>query len=368
MLKNSYKSVRNKRAFISSNSQRFVSKNLHYLSTHQQEIPLTFILVILFIHAFIPSQNVTHKLLYLSYCDSINLCNKGNNDWYFVGFWIILFTFIREITIRYAFIPFARSSGIMSTRNLNRFSEQAWSFFYYLIFWSFGMYIAYNSPYWFNYKQLWIQYPQIKLKKYLKWYYLVQFSFWIQQIFVLNIESRRKDYFGMFFHHIITCTLIFMSYIYHFTQVGNIIMCIMDLSDIILPLAKMLKYLKMQRACNFSFFIFLISWVITRHILFLFILYSTYKDAGAIISYKWDSANNIFFTRRIHLSFLALLCALQVIICFWLCLIIKVTWKVITGHNAEDNRSESENDLIRDETSTSKKHLNDIKLVSNTLK
>ncbi|KAG5440553.1 hypothetical protein PCK2_000378 [Pneumocystis canis] len=230
------------------------------------------------------------------------------------------------------------------------------------------MYIAYNTPYWFNYKQLWIQYPQIKLKRYVKWYYLVQFSFWIQQIFVLNIERRRKDYFGMLFHHIITCILIFMSYIYHFTQVGNAVMCIMDLSDIILPvrLAKMLKYLKMQKACNFSFFIFVISWILTRHILFLFILYSTYKDAGTIISHKWDSVNNIFFTKRIHRLFLTLLCSLQIILCFWLCLIIKVTWKVLTGHNAEDNRSESENDLICDETSTSRKQSNNIKLTSDT--
>ncbi|KAG5519879.1 hypothetical protein PMAC_000156 [Pneumocystis sp. 'macacae'] len=68
------------------------------------------------------------------------------------------------------------------------------------------------------------------------------------------------------------------------------------------------------------------------------------------------------------MSFLALLSALQFILCFWLCLIIKVTWKVITGHDAEDNRSESENDSTCDDASVSQMHLNNMELVSNTTK
>lgn len=79
----------------------------------------------------------------------------------------------------------------------------------------------------------------------------------------------------------------------------------------------------------------------------MFIVYSTYKDAGVIITHKWDPVNNIYFTKKIHMSFLALLTALEIILFFWLCLIIKVTWRVISGHNAKDTRSDSEdeNDL-----------------------
>ncbi|KTW30213.1 hypothetical protein T552_00691 [Pneumocystis carinii B80] len=325
----------------------FIRKNIGYFAIYQQRILIATIVVIIFIHMFI-TNSFTKKLFRLSYCDSVTqLCSKGKDDWYFVGFWVTLFTVMREFCITHIFVPFGRNHGIISTRNLNRFSEQTWSFIYYIIFWSFGMYISYNSPYWFNPKQLWIQYPQVILKPHIKWYYLVQFSFWIQQIFVVNIEKRRKDYYEMFFHHIITCTLIFMSYIYHFTQIGNAVLCIMDLSDIFLPLSKMLKYLKMHKTCNLSFFIFLLSWIITRHILFLFIVYSTYKDAGVIITHKWDPVNNIYFTKRIHMLFLALLIALEIILFFWLYLIIKVTWRVISGHNAKDTRSDSEdeNDL-----------------------
>jgi acyl-CoA-dependent ceramide synthase len=69
----------------------------------------------------------------------------------------------------------------------------------------------------------------------LKWYYLVQYAFWLQQILVVNIEERRKDYHQMLTHHIITCGLMFLSYGYHLTKVGNLILCIMDVGDLILP-------------------------------------------------------------------------------------------------------------------------------------
>ena len=70
-----------------------------------------------------------------------------------------------------------------------------------------------------------------------KWYYLVQFAFCLQQILVVNIEERRKDYAQMFTHHIITSTLIFMSYGYYQMRVGNVILCVMDVVDIILPVS-----------------------------------------------------------------------------------------------------------------------------------
>lgn len=68
-----------------------------------------------------------------------------------------------------------------------------------------------------------------------KWYYLVQFAFWLQQIVVLHIEERRKDHYQMLAHHIITCSLMAGSYAYHLTRVGNVILCIMDFVDILLP-------------------------------------------------------------------------------------------------------------------------------------
>jgi len=92
----------------------------------------------------------------------------------------------------------------------------------------------YNSPYWLNLKELWAGWPHIQIDGLMKWYYLVQFAFWLQQIVVVNIEERRKDHWQMFTHHIITCALLFCSYGYYQTRVGNVILFLMDIVDIFL--------------------------------------------------------------------------------------------------------------------------------------
>jgi very-long-chain ceramide synthase len=86
-----------------------------------------------------------------------------------------------------------------------------------------------------------------------KYYYLVALSFWLQQLVVVNIEERRKDHLQMFTHHMITCALVFASYCYHQTNVGNVILCLMDVVDLFLPLAKILKYLKFRLVCDIAF-------------------------------------------------------------------------------------------------------------------
>ncbi len=92
----------------------------------------------------------------------------------------------------------------------------------------------YNSEYWFNLRHLWTHWPTRELGGLFKWYYLVQFAFWLQQMIVVNIEERRKDYAQMFTHHIITSALIFTSYGYHQYKIGNMILCLMDPVDILL--------------------------------------------------------------------------------------------------------------------------------------
>ena len=93
----------------------------------------------------------------------------------------------------------------------------------------------YNSDYWLNLPNMWTNWPDREMDGLFKWYYLVQFAFWLQQIVVVNIEEKRKDYVQMFSHHVVTCSLMFWSYGYRFTKVGNVILCIMDGVDLLLP-------------------------------------------------------------------------------------------------------------------------------------
>jgi len=207
-----------------------------------------------------------------------------------------------------------------------------------------------------------------------KWYYLVQFAFWLQQIAVVNIEERRKDHWQMFTHHIVTCALIFLSYGYHQSKVGNLILALMDFVDIVLPVAKLLKYLRFQLPCDIMFGVFIVSWFITRHILYLWVCWSIYAHIPEEIQYgcysgstqslqgplpipsdwehlTWpfrDPVGLVCWNDNIKWTFLGMLLALQVIMLMWFTLIVKVAYKVLSGKGADDDRSDEE-DVEEDE-------------------
>lgn len=98
-----------------------------------------------------------------------------------------------------------------------------------------SQYIYCTSKYFLSLHELWTDYPDRELEGLVKGYVLAQWAFWVQQLLVIHMEERRKDHWQMFTHHIITNSLLFASYTYHFTRVGNLILVLMDVVDIFLP-------------------------------------------------------------------------------------------------------------------------------------
>lgn len=95
-----------------------------------------------------------------------------------------------------------------------------------------------TSSYWLKFDELWSDWPARQISGELKWYFLVQLSFWLQQLLAINLEKRRKDYAQMFIHHVVTSFLMYVAYTYRWTKIGNVILVIMDIVDFILPVCK----------------------------------------------------------------------------------------------------------------------------------
>jgi acyl-CoA-dependent ceramide synthase len=127
----------------------------------------------------------------------------------------------------------------------------------------------------------------------------------------------------------------------------------------------MLKYFKLQRLCDFTFFLFLISWPYTRHYLYNVIVYSSYVDLPRYFhrdnrnspfyqitppkgggewgeGYNWNPQQGYYFTSEVHMAFLVLLATLQAILILWFATIIRLASRVIRGAHAEDERSDDE--------------------------
>lgn len=86
----------------------------------------------------------------------------------------------------------------------------------------------------------------------MKWYILVELAFLLQQIFVIHVEEKRKDHYQMLSHHVITSTLLGSAYIYGFYNVSNVVLCLMDIVDVLLPvrLTRAFRFKGVSRFAN----------------------------------------------------------------------------------------------------------------------
>ena len=77
-------------------------------------------------------------------------------------------------------------------------------------------------------------------------------------------------------------------------------------------LAKMLRYLSLQTACDMTFVWWVLSWIVTRHILFCKAIASTYWEAPTQIEFGWWPERSYWFTKEVHTVFVTLLVILEV--------------------------------------------------------
>lgn len=130
----------------------------------------------------------------------------------------------------------------------------------------------------------------------------------------------------------------------------------------------MLKYLKFTTACDVAFGLFVVTWAISRHVIYLLICWSIYSDLPNTISYGCyygPSSNSIgpfpppdnFWHLLVPFQqpnglvcqsktttnmFLGMLLFLQGIMLLWFTMIVRVVTKVLSGEAPDDIRSDDE--------------------------
>lgn len=334
------------------NSIPFMKKTITITKENFWYIPLFLFCSLQFLFFASGNQNESNplfKFVMLSYFDkNTGLYGKGINDLFFVFTYMIFFSFFRDFIMFMIIRPLTINVfHVYQNRKIKRMMEQCYSIVYYGISGPLGLVVMkYHSNLWlFSTENMYKSYPDIELGYYFKLFYLVQAAFWLQQacILVLQLEKPRKDYHELIFHHIVTLLLIWLSYVFHFQQMGLAIYITMDISDFFLSLSKVLNYLESILVTPF-FLIFIVSWVYLRHYINLKILYSMiweFEDVGPYVldfaqqQYKcWISKPIIFF----------LILCLQCLNLFWLFLIMRILYRLLFLGVQKDDRSESDDD------------------------
>lgn len=132
--------------------------------------------------------------------------------------------------------------------------------------------------------------------------------------------------------------------------------------------AKCLKYAGYKTLCDIMFGVFMLSWLIARHVLYIMVCWSVYAHTAEVMTlgcYRgsnddivgpeapppgvmwvlepfYNHTGRICNTDVVKWFFLAPLIALQGITIYWFTMIMRVAMKVIRGDGAEDSRSDHE--------------------------
>jgi hypothetical protein len=150
------------------------------------------------------------------------------------------------------------------------------------------------------------------------WYYMVSMAFYWSLTASQFFDVRRKDFWQMFAHHMITILLIALSWVCNLHRVGSLVLLVHDCADIFLEAAKITKYANYQKVCDIIFAVFTVVWISTRLGLYPRILYSTTVEAPQILP--------MFPAYYIFNSLLVLLLLLHI---GWTYLIIQIAIKAL---------------------------------------
>lgn len=208
-------------------------------------MPLVLSLVILGLYLINPTtSNPLHPFIMLSYPlptppGKPTQYGKGANDFLFVAYYSIVLSFTREFCMQRIIRPWAVSAGLSRAKQ-SRFMEQMYTAMYFSIFGPFGLYIMSRTPVWYyNTTGMYESFPHKTHEAIFKAYYLLQASYWAQQMIVmlLMLEKPRKDFKELVAHHIITLSLVWLSYRFHFTYMGLAVYITHDISDFFLAVS-----------------------------------------------------------------------------------------------------------------------------------
>ncbi|KAJ5483561.1 hypothetical protein N7530_002807 [Penicillium desertorum] len=333
----------------------------HFAGKRTWTIPLVLVLAFLSLYALNPTEsNPVSHFIFLSYKEEFPNGNpndptqygKGLWDIAFVSFYVIMLSFTREFIMQEIIRPLAVSC-IKSRTKQARFMEQMYTAMYFGVLGPAGLYVMRQTPVWyFNTRGMYELFPHRTHAAEFKFYYLFEAAYWAQQaiVMLLGMEKPRKDFRELVTHHIVTLTLITLSYRFHFTYIGIAVYITHDISDFFLAVSKSLHYIAPDIMIPF-FATSISAWIYLRHVLNLRILYSLLTEFRTVGPYELNWETQQYKCWISNIITFGLLAILQTINLFWLYCLLRSAFKFLATGEKKDDRSEpGESEIEQDES------------------
>ncbi|EXF82006.1 TLC domain-containing protein [Colletotrichum fioriniae PJ7] len=335
------------------------------MTKHTYLVPALIIALTLALYVVQPNDsNPLHRFIFLSYRLPSDPANphapaqygKGLWDIAFVSFWTVVLTFTREFIMQELLRPLARAAGIRSRGKQARFMEQMYTAIYFGCLGPAGLYVMSKTPVWYySTRGMYEDFPHMTHEAGFKFYYLFQAAYWAQQaiVLLLGMEKPRKDFKELVGHHIVSLSLIALSYRFHFTYMGLAVYSTHDISDFFLATSKVLNYIDSPVVGPY-FFLFMCVWIYLRHFINLKIILSLFTEYTTVGPFELNWATQQYKCTLSQYITLGLLSSLQALNLFWLFYIFRIAYRFLRYDIAEDDRSDAEVTDVDDEAEKKK--------------
>lgn len=145
-------------------------------------------------------------------------------------------------------------------------------------------------------------------------YYFLEVSYYIYCSIALFFEPKGRDFVQMLVHHIVTLSLMLLSYYFCYLRIGIVVMVLHDVADPVLEVAKLCNYFGFRLAANVVFSVFAAVFIYTRNYLF----------PKKILLVVWRARGKYYLVDL----FFALLASLEVIQLIWSAVIVRMALRI----------------------------------------
>ena len=139
-----------------------------------------------------------------------------------------------------------------------KFADQAWQLAVHVVFALAEAHILSEEPWWYETQSSWL--PSVEalaalpVRTDLKVLYLAQLVVWVYTCAAHRyLDERRRDYYVLYAHHLVTILLVLGSWEAGGTavRIGLLVLYVHDASDVFIDLLKMVNYSKLEGARGF---------------------------------------------------------------------------------------------------------------------
>eukprot|EP01104_Vermistella_antarctica_P017402 TRINITY_DN6163_c0_g2_i1.p1 TRINITY_DN6163_c0_g2~~TRINITY_DN6163_c0_g2_i1.p1 ORF type:complete len:308 (-),score=66.04 TRINITY_DN6163_c0_g2_i1:39-962(-) len=255
-----------------------------------------------------------------------------DKSFYLIGFaFALFFTAYRIAAVKFIWRPLGNWCDIQNSGVLQKFTESAFRASYYGPIWCVAAYYGWFEAWTWNSRVIFDDMYTLStddMTAPFRWIYYIQFGWYVHCTYAhLVLDTRKKDFTEMLIHHVLTLSLINSSLAagFGYFRIGIFIFISLDLCDVFLEGAKVLRYAGHVALAYVSFGFLLVSWIFFRLFWYIDMVWNCQQTMG-----PHDTPYYFFYW--VTLWGLA---GLQV---FWFFLIVRVIIRAITTGEADDVR------------------------------